>query len=145
MQLTAIEFAKLINDLKCDARPDERRTNPRAPTRAQLEVIPVLLSATGAPHIEKFRVRDISRTGMGLLTNRSIPELTRLIVLLPKNAAETLVLLCEIVRAQRLPGDMYHLGTRMVRRVTLIEHARFLAGAPGAAEALCAPPLTDAA
>lgn len=145
MQLTATEFAKLINDLKCDVRPDERRSNPRAPTRAIIQLVQVDANATKAPQLEQMRVRDISRNGMGLLTNRAIGEGTRLIVLLPKNATETLTLLCNVVRSQRLPGEMYHLGACMIRRVDATEYARVMSNAPGAAAALQADALTAAA
>ena len=144
MQLTAFEFAKLINDLKCDVRSGERRANPRVPTRTSIEVY--LLEPAGASTVTRerprsvvLRVRDLSRTGMGLLINSAVRERSRLLVMLPKTQAETLSLLCEAVRVQRLPGDMYHLGTQMIRRVNAEDLARFQAGDPATTHGLLDP------
>ena len=135
MHLTAIEFASLIRDLKCDARPDERRANPRAPTRSRVQVIPVV-PGTRAPVAQSIRVRDISRNGLGLVTSERIEEGSRMLVMLPKSATETFVLLCEVARATRLQADAYGIGVRMVRRVTDSERIAFLRGSADAVGSL---------
>lgn len=139
MQLTAIEFAKLINDLRCDMRPEERRTNPRAPARSQVEVIPVA-AGVSRPVARMLRVRDISRNGMGLISGEKAADGARFLVLLPKSATDMFTLLCEVARVTRLPGDAYGLGLRMVRRVLDEERTAFMAGSADALAALLAPP-----
>lgn len=127
MELTAAEFAKLIHDLKCDIRPGERRTNPRAPTRAKIQVIPVILGEK-SPTRQTLWAKDISRTGIGLMSATKYEEGSRLLVLLPKNACESFVLLVEIVRTTRMPGNTYVMGSRLIRRVTPEEYDSFLGG-----------------
>lgn len=135
MQLNAVEFATLIRDLKCDVRPDERRANPRAPTRSRVEVVQVQPGAD-KPTPELIRVRDISRNGLGLMTSENLPPGRRMLVLLPKTATEMFVLLCEVARVTRLPGDQYAVGVRMVRRVTEEERSAFMRGSIDAMAAL---------
>jgi hypothetical protein len=137
MHLTAVEFAKLISDLRCDMRPEERRQNPRAPTRSRVEVIRVHASAT-TPAAESLRVRDISRNGLGLMSNDKPEEGQRFLVLLPKNTTETFVLLCEVARVTRLPGDAYGMGLSMVRRVNDEERIAFMRGSAETRAALLA-------
>lgn len=127
MELTALEFAKLIHDLKCDVRPGERRENPRAPCRAKATVIPVVLG-TAAPRKQQLWVKDISRTGLGLTSSTKLDENSRILVLLPKTSTETFVLLCEIVRVVRMPGNTYVMGARMIRRCTDQEYEGLLVG-----------------
>jgi PilZ domain len=127
MQFTAAEFAKLINDLKCDIRPGERRNNPRAPTRAKVQVLPVVVGQK-SPRRLMIWVRDVSRTGIGLVANETFQEGSRLMILLPKDAGENFNLLCEVVRVVRMPGDTFVIGTRMVRRVSTDEFDQFIAG-----------------
>ena len=135
MQLTALEFATLIRDLRCDMRPDERRANPRAPTRSRVEIIPVI-PGLAHPVPQFVRVRDISRNGLGLVTPDKFDEKSRMLVLLPKSATETFVLLCEVARVTRLQGDAHGIGVRMVRRVTDEERSAFLRGSADATGAL---------
>lgn len=147
MQLTATEFAKLINDLKCDVRQGERRQNPRAPARAIVDAVFVdpELPAGKFPQLEKLRVRDISRTGLGMIINREIRDNTRIIVQLPKSKTETLSLLVMVVRTQRLPGQMYQMGTKMMRRITTAEFDGYMAQQDGAVEVLMTDPQPAAA
>lgn len=135
MQLTAIEFASILRDLKCDARSDERRSNPRAPTRSMVQVIPVV-PGLAAPVSQMIRARDISRNGIGLVTQQYMEENSRLLVLLPKSATDTFVLLCEVARVTNLPGEQYGIGVRMVRRVTDEERSAFMRGSADAVGAL---------
>jgi hypothetical protein len=137
MNLTAVEFAKLICDLRCDMRPSERRLNPRAPTRKHVEVIRVH-PRPAMPASEWFRVRDISRNGLGLMSNDHAEIGSRMLVLLPKNANETFVLLCEIARVTRLGDDTYGFGLRMVRRVSEEERAAYMHGSADAVASLLA-------
>lgn len=127
MELTAAEFARLLKDLKCDVRPGERRDKPRAPTRAKIFVIPVVLGGK-TPTRQTIWVKDISKTGVGLSGSVKFDEGTRLLVLLPISQCEQFVLLAEVVRSARMPGNTYVMGCKLVRRVTNEEYEGFLAG-----------------
>ena len=137
MLLTAVEFAKIIRDLRCDVRPDERRENPRAPARSRVDTVRVK-SGAKLPVAESLRVRDISRNGLGLMSNEKPEDGARFMVLLPKTATESFVLLCEVARVTRVPGDAYSIGLQMVRRVTEQERAAFMRGSPDALATLLA-------
>lgn len=127
MELTAAEFAKLLKDLKCDVRPGERRNNPRAPTRAKINVIQVILGEK-SPTRQTVWLKDVSRTGIGLMSPIKFEEGTRLLVVLPVSNCESFVLLAEIVRVTRMPGNTHVMGARLIRRVTGEEYDSFLAG-----------------
>jgi hypothetical protein len=127
MDLTASEFARLLKDLKCDIRPRECRDKPRAPTRAKVSVIPVTLGGK-TPTRQTFWARDISRSGVGLSGPTKLNPGSRLLVLLPISQCESFVLLAEVVRTTRMPGNTYVMGCRLVRRITAEEYDGFLAG-----------------
>ena len=127
MELTAAEFARLLKDLKCDVRPGERRDKPRAPTRAKIFVIPVVLGGK-TPTRQVVWVKDISKGGVGLSSPTKFDEGCRLLVILPISQCESFVLLAEVTRSVRMPGNTYVTGCRLVRRVTMDEYDGFLAG-----------------
>ena len=127
MELIAAEFARLLRDLKSDHRPGERRNRPRAPTRAKVFVIPILLGGK-TPRRQTLWVKDISKTGMGLAGPVGFDEATRLLVILPISQCESFVLLTEVVRQVRMPGNTFVMGCRFVRRVSMEEYDGFLAG-----------------
>lgn len=127
MELTAAEFARLLKDLKCDFRQGERRDKPRAPTRAKVFVIPVVLGGK-TPTRQTVWVKDISRTGLGISSSHKFEEGSRMLVILPVSQCESFVLLAEVMRSVRMPGNTYVAGCRLVRRVTTEEYDGFLAG-----------------
>lgn len=127
MELTAAEFARLLKDLKCDVRPGERRDKPRAPTRARIFVIPVVLGGK-TPTRQHVWAKDISKTGIGLSGSVKFEEGSRLLVILPISQCESFVLLAEVVRTTRMPGNTYVMGCRLVRRISTEEYDGFLAG-----------------
>jgi hypothetical protein len=127
MELTAAEFARLLKDLKCDVRPGERRDKPRAPTRSRIFVIQVVLGGK-TPTRQTIWAKDISKSGIGLSGSAKFDEGTRLLVILPISQCESFVLLAEVVRTTRMPGNTYVMGCKLVRRVTMEEYDGFLAG-----------------
>jgi hypothetical protein len=135
MELTALEFARLLHDLKCDVKPGDRRTNPRAPTRVRAHVIPI---APGRTEIRKESVwiRDVSRGGFGLTSQTCYENGSRLLVLMPKTSIDMFVVLCEICRSTRVPGNTFTMGARLLRRVSEGEFADLLAGRADVMQAL---------
>lgn len=127
MELTAAEFARLLKDLKCDVRQGERRDKPRAPMRAKVFIIPVVLGGK-TPTRRSVWAKDISRTGMGISSSLKFDEGSRMLIILPVSQCESFVLLAEVVRSVRMPGNTYVSGCRLVRRVTMEEYDGFLAG-----------------
>lgn len=127
MELTAAEFARLLKDLKCDVRSGERREKPRAPTRAKISVIPLVIGDRKTTRRTVW-AKDISRSGIGISASVSFDEGSRLLVVLPISTCESFVLLAEVVRSTRMPGNTYVMGCRLVRRVTSDEYDGFLAG-----------------
>lgn len=127
MELTALEFARLLHDLKCDVKPGDRRVNPRAPTRVRAYVIPITPD-TAMPVKQPVWIRDVSRGGFGVTSQTQYEEGSRLLVLMPKSTIDMFVVLCEICRSTRMPGNTYTMGARLMRRVTPDEYAHLLAG-----------------
>ena len=128
MELTALEFARLLHDLKCDVRAGERRNNPRAPTRVKATVIPITPDAA-APQRQLVWIRDVSRGGFGLSSQVRMELDSRLLVVMPKTSADAFVVLCQVCRVTRMSGgETYTMGTKMLRRVTNEEYAALLAG-----------------
>lgn len=127
MELTAAEFARLLKDLRCDVRPGERRDMPRAPTRAKIFIIPVVLGGKTATR-QVVWVKNISRGGLGLSSPTNFEPGSRMLVTLPVSQCESFVLLAEVVRCVRMPGNTYVTGCRLVRRVSTEEYDSFLAG-----------------
>lgn len=127
MELTALEFARLLHDLKCDVKPGDRRVNPRAPTRVRAQVIPI---TPGSPAVRKEAVwiRDVSRGGFGLTSQTCYENGSRLLVLMPKTTIDMYVVLCQICRSTRMPGNTFTMGAQMLRRVSDAEFADLLAG-----------------
>jgi hypothetical protein len=134
MELTALEFARLLHDLKCDVKPGDRRTNPRAPTRVRAHVIPVT-PGSAAVRNETVWIRDVSRGGFGLTSQTCYAAGSRLLVLMPKTSVDMFVLLCQIVRATRMAGNTYTMGAQLLRRVTPEEYQQVLAGTGGMMDA----------
>lgn len=130
MELTALEFARLLHDLKCDIKPGDRRSNPRAPTRVRAHVIPITPGNATARN-ETVWIRDVSRGGFGLTSQTCYDQGSRLLILMPKTSVEMFVLLCQIVRSTKMSGNTYTMGAQLLRRVSPEEYAQVLGGTGG--------------
>lgn len=140
MELTAGEFARLLSDLKCDVVPGDRRTNPRAPTRVRASVIAITPDQT-APVKQQVWIRDISRGGFGITSQIAFAEGSRLLILMPKPSGEMFVVLCEVVRLNKVQGGTHLTGTKLLRKLTPEEFAQLMAGTGAMMQALSPPPL----
>ena len=129
MELTALEFARLLHDLKCDIKPGDRRTNPRAPTRVRAHVIPITPGSATVRN-EAVWIRDVSRSGFGITSQTCYALDSRLLMLMPKSTIDMFVVLCQIVRSIRVPGNTWTMGAKLMRRVTPDEYAQVLANQP---------------
>jgi hypothetical protein len=110
MELSAAILQETLTKVKSDKGNGNaaRRVRPRVGLRCWLMIIPYVNGACRRP--VKAWTRDISLSGMGILTSVSMKSGEQFIVQLPKADSKPLVLLCTVKNCAQLADGLYGVG-----------------------------------
>jgi hypothetical protein len=111
MELSAELFEQTIRLFKGDgsAIKNQRRTHPRVGIRCHIKIVPIEAGVPGEP-IEVW-TRDISRTGIGVITSQKMKAGDRFVVHFPRaDEAPPLGLVCTIKCCSQLSKGVYSIG-----------------------------------
>jgi PilZ domain len=111
MELSAELFEQTIRLFKGDgsAIKNQRRTHPRVGIRCHIKIVPIEAGVPGEP-IEVW-TRDISRTGIGIITSQKMKTGDRFVVHFPRESeAPPLGLVCTIKCCSQLSKGIYSIG-----------------------------------
>jgi hypothetical protein len=134
MELSAELFEQTIRLFKGDSSTikNQRRCHPRVGIRCHIKIVPIENGIPGEP-VEVW-TRDISRTGIGIITSQKMKAGDRFVVRFPRaDSAPPLGLVCTIKCCSQLSKGVYAIGA-------IFEGTRLLKPEP-ATEA--ATPTTD--
>jgi hypothetical protein len=111
MQLSAELFETTLHRIKGDGGTGgvERRTTPRVGLRSLITLLPLVNGAV-APGIE-VRTRDISRTGLGIITHKPLKVNNHYLLSLPsesEGAGRTFY--CTVRNCQSLAAGIFGIG-----------------------------------
>lgn len=111
MELSAEVFESTLHRIKGDGGTGgvERRTKPRVGLRARIKLLPLQHGVVGAP-VDVW-TRDISLTGVGVITSKRMKVGDHYILTLPREQADSnLVLYCTVRNCEALVTDIYAVG-----------------------------------
>ena len=116
MVLTAQQYAEIVNYLRNRLGPgagSEKRRTTRMELRSRIICTPITDGMPG----QRFSVltRDISMDGIGLLTAIPIKQGQQFIAMLPRNDAETVFVLCDVMHCGVLADGLFSLGCRFLK------------------------------
>jgi hypothetical protein len=111
MELTARQFAEMVNHLKGPSRfggtSDQRRA-PRVERHARIAIVPV---ADGQPRTPvSVDVKNVSSRGMGFVHNRKLKAGSQFLVKLPRQGGEPVEMLCTVVHCDPAGKGAYAVG-----------------------------------
>jgi hypothetical protein len=116
MTLTAAVFQQILTSLRSDTgrRFNEQRNGPRVGVRGRIRVMRAVPGAPGifASPVEVW-VRDVSVSGIGILTSQPYATNTRIRALFPKSDDEPLALLYTVVHCKPVSKGLYVVGARL--------------------------------
>jgi len=119
MLISAQQFAEIVNYLRNKASVSlgsEKRRTTRMELRAKVICTPINDGMPG----QRFSVltRDLSMEGIGLLTAIPIKQGQQFIAMLPRNDAETVFILCDVMHCGVVADGMFALGCRYLKVLT---------------------------
>ena len=127
MKLTRLEFVEVCDALArqhaaSDVRTGGGKDDKRGGTRMTVEdeVLVATVNPDGTPG-EAFTAltRDISFAGVGLLQRTKIPQNSHLVVRLPREGKEPIVVLCKAIHVRELADGVYAIGAEFVEETKL--------------------------
>jgi hypothetical protein len=116
MQLSAEEFADMIDSLQCALRTPkgaEQRRAQRVKREVRMTITPVNDGGRETP--VAVLVRDVSAGGIGLLYQRRMPRQARFILRLPRPQEKPLSILCTVMHCQRMGSHLFSVGAEFTR------------------------------
>jgi hypothetical protein len=143
MQLVAQDFAEVLDTLKkaAEAKGHERRTTARMDVQAQIKVHPYKDGQVG--HAYTCLTRDLSFKGIGLFQSTQAARGSQVVVLLPREDAEALAVLCTVMYCRTMADGLYNVGVSF-NRVFDIDAKPAVEFRGGAAGAAGSPPTAGA-
>jgi hypothetical protein len=110
MELSAEMFERTIRLIKGDGTTvkNQRRAHPRVGVCSHITIIPVEPSGVGQP--VEVCTRDISRSGIGLISAQKMKIRSRFVVRFPRDNEKPLALLCTIKCCNQLSKGLYAIG-----------------------------------
>jgi len=110
MQLTFKTLEQITQGLRSDDPGDKaRRAEPRVGLRARLVIVPIDAASHPAAPVPVW-VRDVSSTGLGLLSRTTLPQGTLFRVLFDKPTADDLRLYYRVAHTTALGCGAYAIG-----------------------------------
>jgi hypothetical protein len=128
MRLSAELFQQIVDALKSDGHSDrDKRLEPRVGMAGEANL--VSLRDDGRCVTNRARIRDVSRTGIGLVHNRRFESNKRFIIQLQSHTGDPIWLICMTAYCRRQSSDCFSIGSRISQvlhadEINDIEHKR---------------------
>lgn len=111
MELTARQFAEMVNHLKGPSRfggtADQRRA-PRVERQSRIAIVPI---ADGAPRTPvSVDVKNVSSRGLGFVHNRRLKAGSQFLINLGPRGGEAVEMLCTVVHCDAAGKGVYAIG-----------------------------------
>lgn len=112
MRLSAEMFDQIVAALKSDSRRDkDKRREPRVGVAGETTLVTV--TEAGKRLSDTVRVRDISRTGIGLISTQNLAEKQRFVLQLQYANEEPLWLVCLTAYCRAVDGGRFTIGAKI--------------------------------
>ncbi len=112
MRLSAEIYDQIVAALKSDSQKDlDNRLEPRVGMAGEATLVTV--REDGRQVTARVRVRDVSRSGIGLYYSSRFVKDQRLIIQLQKASGESIWLVCIAAYCRRVEPDRYSVGVRI--------------------------------
>jgi hypothetical protein len=112
MRLSADLYDQIIAALKSDGRADrEKRTEPRVGLAGDSTLVTV--DETGKRVSDLIRVRDVSRSGIGLIANQKLSAKQRFVLQLQYHNDEPLWMVCFTAYCRAIEGGRFTVGAKI--------------------------------
>ena len=113
MRLSAELYKQITEALRSDAAsPSSPRHEPRVGMAGEVTLIN---TAGPGPRATKVRVRDVSRTGVGLYHTQRLIKGQKFILLLHSNGGKPIWLVCTAAHCERTEAERYAIGARITQ------------------------------
>jgi c-di-GMP-binding flagellar brake protein YcgR len=116
MVLSADVFDGILKCLKTEQQGANHRKTPRISIRARVTMIPIVNNAA-APAIQAWS-RDISKTGIGFLSNTPLMVGQHVVLELQREDARPMRLLCEVLRKERVNDELFVIGAKFLSSIS---------------------------
>ncbi|HEX3355769.1 MAG TPA: PilZ domain-containing protein [Tepidisphaeraceae bacterium] len=142
MLLSAQMYQEILKSLRSDGcKSETRRKHARVGMRAKITII--LLGEGGRPNPpESVWIRDISTTGIGLVTTRAIARGQLFVVQFNHHDENGLSLLCQAVQCRKF--EFVVVGAHILRPLTKEENSKIMHNFSLIIDPSEIPPLGDA-
>jgi hypothetical protein len=139
MRLSAEMYNQIVEGLRSDSHRDkDKRREPRVGMAGEAQF--VTMTAEGKRIAGMVKVRDVSRSGLGLLFAQQIPAQQRFVVQLASSSGEPIWVVCNSTHCRRIEGDVFSVGARILQLLRSDEIHKVEAKAAKAHAASLAPP-----
>jgi hypothetical protein len=111
MELTAQQFAEMVNHLKGPSRfggPQDQRRAPRVERQARLTITPV--DGVQPPTPVDVEIKNISSRGLGFVHTRKLKLHSQFLVKLPRQGGDPVEILCTVVHCNPAGQKCYAVG-----------------------------------
>jgi hypothetical protein len=114
MRLSAEMYKQIVAGLKSDSHQHrDKRREPRVGMAGEVEFVTV--DETGKRVAGAVKIRDISRSGVGLLFNKPVLAQQRFVIQLASAKGEPVWLVCTTAYCRRVEEGWFSIGARIIQ------------------------------
>ena len=131
MGFSAQQFSAILDGLKSDGtckQGAEQRVAPRVGLRTQAKVTCLLANSNSRTIQRMVWIRDLSATGIGLVTSERIEEKSCFVIVF-EGGKDKVTVVCRVTRCQEAAKKQYFVGARFERIINPTLHAKTEANA----------------
>jgi len=114
MELTEDRFKSILGALRGDAHAGDKRRQPRVGISCTVRLLPADNDKPAVPRTA--RVRDIAKSGLGLILPRPLALGRRLLVQLPTLEDRAMLILCQVCHCSSLDKAYYTVGLSFLKQ-----------------------------
>jgi hypothetical protein len=117
MQLSAELYRQIVRSLRSDPRTSrnlEKRINPRVGLRTKLTITRRAFGS-GTPTQSSVWVRDLSTSGIGIVTSEPLQMRSEFAAHLPGAMGEALTIVYTVMHCKELAKSLYSIGATLTR------------------------------
>ena len=115
MQLSYELFKQIVDHLRVDNRSErEKRAEPRVGISCEANLVMRAAKGKSKPSNSRIFVRDLSRTGVGLVMPERMPINRSIMIELPSASGSTWIM-CTTIYCQELEDKLFKVGARHTR------------------------------
>lgn len=138
MRLSAQSYQQILASLKSDALKDRsKRREPRVGLAGEAEFVTVNESGTRSAGL--VRLRDVSRSGIGLLFNQAMAAKQHFVLRLHSYVDEPIWLVCSTAYCRPIESGQFAVGARIIQLLSAEEIHKIEAKAAAAKPATAKP------